>query len=430
MKINCTNQNYCGTVIEVKNIIPLDNCDNVVHCNIFGNLVIVSKDVKVGDIGVYFPPETQLMPEYLSSNNLYRHPELNKDKDKKGYFGDNGRIRTVKFRGHKSMGLFMPLDSLSYLGEVSLEVGDEFNEIDDNEICKKYVVQKRVFGDSNKKKDRKPRESKIIDGQFRFHYETEQFGKNLHLFAPESIIHISKKVHGTSFVVGKNLCKKRINFVYKFMRFLGIPIIDKEYSMVYSSRKVIKNADLVEKKYQSYYKENIWETVANEIKDFMFNGMTVYGEIVGYLKNGRMIQKDYDYGCAEGTHRVYIYRITYTNDQGKVFEFSAKQVQDWCRMNGLNPVVELYYGRINNLFDLNSDSHWHENLLEKLKEKYLEKDCDLCVNKVPDEGIVIRDETTNSAFKLKSFRFYERETKILDSGKEDIESQESEETSE
>ena len=40
----------------------------------------------------------------------------------------------------------------------------------------------------------------------------------------------------------------------------------------------------------------------------------------------------FDYGedpMASQTFSIYIYRITYTNPNGKVFEFSAKQVQDF-----------------------------------------------------------------------------------------------------
>jgi hypothetical protein len=47
----------------------------------------------------------------------------------------------------------------------------------------------------------------------------------------------------------------------------------------------------------------------------------------------------------------------------------------------------------------------------------LEKDCVLCRNNVPDEGIVLRIENPNTeAFKLKSFRFLQKETKDLDQG--------------
>jgi hypothetical protein len=84
----------------------------------------------------------------------------------------------------------------------------------------------------------------------------------------------------------------------------------------------------------------------------------------------------------------------------------------------------LYCGKITDLFpDLNTDIHFHENLLEKLKEKYLEKDCDICKNNVPAEGIVVRNLSNPhvNALKLKSFRFLAHESKTLDKGEVSME---------
>ena len=73
------------------------------------------------------------------------------------------------------------------------------------------------------------------------------------------------------------------------------------------------------------------------------------------------------------------------------------------------------------------ENHWQENFLQKLSETYLEKDCDICVNKVPGEGIVLRKETLDiDVYKHKSFRFKAQESEMLDSGEVDLETQESE----
>jgi len=84
MKIELTNKNYCTTVVAIQNVIPLENCDNVVHTSIMGNLVIVSKDIKIGELGLFFPVECQLSKEYLSANNLYRNQLMNVDTTQKG----------------------------------------------------------------------------------------------------------------------------------------------------------------------------------------------------------------------------------------------------------------------------------------------------------------------------------------------------------
>jgi len=132
--------------------------------------------------------------------------------------------------------------------------------------------------------------------------------------------------------------------------------------------------------------------------------MSAYYEIVGFLPNGAQIQKSYDYGYVpptdknwiEGTHYgVHIYRLTYTNTEGIVYEFSAKQVQDYCKTHGLKSVVELYYGYANQLFDVVDEKgeklsetnvdEWKTQFIEFLKKKYWYKQCKYCKNKVPNE---------------------------------------------
>lgn len=436
MKLNKPkNDNYAAIVVEIKTLIPLENCDNVQAAIIMGNQVIVTKDVKIGDIGLYFPLECQLSKEYLSNNDLYRKPELNVDNTKKGYFEENGRIRCVKFRGHKSEGLFMPLNSLSFASDCNGEcpiLGECFDEFNGFPICSKYVVkQNRTPGQpgSKKSKSTKKYESKLIENQFRFHQDTSMLYKNLHRIEPNNLIQISYKLHGTSGISSYILCKKKLTWKDKLARFFGAKIVEQDYDYIYSSRKVIKNEELNPDS-QHYYNEDIWGIAHNEVKDFLSKGMTFYYEIVGYLPNGGAIQKDYDYGCESTKHKVYIYRITSTNVDGKVIEFSAQQVQDFCKKNGLNAVPELYYGYAGELFSFqnledSSIEGWRNEFLAFIKFQYNEKLCFMCENSVPEEGIVIRIEGLEcEAYKAKSNAFYERETKMLDKGEVDIESQE------
>lgn len=69
MKINKPkNPNYCATVVQIKRLVELEKCDNLQGAIIMGNQVIVDKSVKEGDVGLYFPLETQLSEQYLSNN--------------------------------------------------------------------------------------------------------------------------------------------------------------------------------------------------------------------------------------------------------------------------------------------------------------------------------------------------------------------------
>lgn len=261
---------------------------------------------------------------------------------------------------------------------------------------------------------------------------TSMLYRNLHRIEPNSLISITYKLHGTSGISSYVLCKRSLNWFEKLLIKLGVKVKSEDYDYIYSSRKVIKNEQL-NPNAQHYYNEDIWGIAHNELKDFLHKGMTFYYEIVGFLPNGGAIQKDYDYGCESGQHAIYIYRITQTNVDGKVFEFSAKQVQDFCKKNGLNAVPELYYGYAKDFTDTwdtynqkeLSVEEWREIFLRDVKYNYNEKDCYMCSNKVPEEGVVVRIEGLEcEAYKAKSERFYARETLMLDKGEIDIESQE------
>lgn len=443
------NENYAAIVVEIKTIIPLEKCDNVQGAIIMGNQVVISKNIKIGDIGLYFPLECQLSKEYLSNNNLYNKPELNVDNTKKGYFDENGRIRCQRFRGHKSEGLFMPLISLEFIDSnfknnelisTVLNLDDCFDELNGISICSKYVVKtNKTPGQPGSKKTKsiKKYESKLVENQFRFHVDTSMLYRNLHRIKPNSLISITYKLHGTSGISSYVLCKRNItkrerigaffHNIYTKLVTLGkskYVTLETKYDHIYSSRKVIKNEEL-NPNVQHYYNEDIWGIAHNELKDYLQKGMTFYYEIVGFLPNGGNIQKDYDYGCEPIKHAIYIYRITSTNVDGKVIEFSAKQVQDFCKKNGLNAVPELYYGYAKDLHITLSkfnEEQFQLEFLNRIKLNYNEKDCYMCSNKVPEEGCVIRIEGNElEAYKVKSERFYQRETAQLDKGESNIE---------
>lgn len=442
------NENYAGVFTTITQTVKLDNCDNVHHAIIFGSRVIVDKGTQLGSKGIFFPAETQLSDDFLHNNNLYKDNTLNKDTTQKGYFEKSGRIKCMKFRGHKSEGLFMPISSLLFAALIedlsTLKERDTFDNLNGIEICRKYVPKNsKTPGTPGSKSDKyKPKKtSRLVDGQFRFHGDTSMLGKNIHRIKPTTLLSITNKLHGTSFVVSNVITKKKLHWKEKLARFFGIPIRENMYDIIYSSRKVIKNDDM-RKEYNHYYDTDVWGEIAEALRDFMPKGMTIYGEAVGFTKTGKAIQSGYDYGYdmdndVRGRMGIYIYRITYTNIDGVVFEFSAKQVQDWCQAFGLNAVPEYFYGYARELFPTVKieDGHlvelsleeWQGELLAKLLDSYnMEKDCELCVNPVPAEGIVVRIEGESyDAYKLKAFRFRVRETEELDKGVVDIETEES-----
>lgn len=438
------NINYCATIAKIDQIVQLNNCDNVVAAIVRGNQVIVQKDSKIGDIGVLFTIETRLSDKYCKENNLNSDPLMNSDQTKKGYIS-KGRIKCVRFRTHKSEGLFMPLESLSSFikNPNDLKVGDEFDQIDEEIICEKYVPIIRQKGENNVKKykDGVPKFNRLVENQFKFHIDTAQLKKNIHNINPEDIISISEKYHGTSAIAGKILTNKKLNWKEKFSKFLGIEVKDKIYGLIYSSRSVIKNKyietnkDIIEKRKKGELVKDIWEITAEELEPFIPNGITLYYEIVGYNPSGGSIQKmgnkTFHYGCSIAEHKSFIYRITSVNDSGDFTEYSFGQIKDFCRRNGLNCVKEYYYGLAKNLYkDIPINDNWQKSVLDKMQTDFnLEKMCELCNKEVPAEGVVVRVDNLydDKAYKLKSYLFLEKETKELDSGSIDMETAESSE---
>ncbi len=244
------------------------------------------------------------------------------------------------------------------------------------------------------------------------------------MIKPDDYITVSYKVHGTSFWVANLLVKKKLSLADKFVRLFGFQFVETEYDFIYGSRRVVKN-EYETQGTQDFYDSDVWGEIKDEIKDSIPKGYTLYGEALGYTKSGSWIQQDYDYGCIQGQKKLQIYRITITNVDGQVIDLSSQQVKEFCDRMGLPRTHIFYAGLAKDLYpELSVETHWNNMFVSRLEKDYNEKDCFICVNKVPEEGIVVRKEKLHEfeTYKLKSFRFLERETALLDAGQLDMES--------
>lgn len=424
------NPNYAATIVALKDFVELPNCDNVKGALIFGNHIIVSKECYVGQLGVFFPVECALSTDFLSNNNLYRKPEYgNVDPTEKGFFGQQGRVKAMKFRGHKSEGFWIPVQALNYLPATSFSAGDVFDMVGDHEICRKYVPRGQGGKQTQFQQRQAKLEDSIVDGQFRLHFNTENLRRNAHKINPYDMISISEKWHGTSVVIGKVLVKRALPWYEKALKRLGVQIMDSVYGTTYSSRRVIKAVNGVQKNSRHFYSDDIWGVVAKEVEDKIPAGFTLYGEIVGYTPDGTPIQGGYVYGCLPNQHKFVVYRVTSTNAEGKVLELPWEHLIEFCQKSGLEYVPSLYYGRAGDLFDFDTEHHWNEEFLKRLEERYVyDQDCERNSG-LPAEGVVVRIDRLNEceSYKLKNFRFLEAESKQLDKGEVDTETAQSEE---
>ena len=447
------NVNYLAKIVKIDNFHKHSDPEvtKLKCCCIDGFNIITGIDSEPG-LYVYFPTACCINPKFLSYANLYRHGELNVDQTKTGMFDDNGRVKAIRLRGELSEGFIIPIVVLenwvmsTVNVELKVEEGTEFDSIEHDGktfwVNKKYIPKNTrtsgAPGSGNSGKGKQPKGlDKIIENQFRFHYDTVLIKKCPHVLHPSDLISITSKVHGTSGISAYVLCKQELNWKHKIARWLTGEEFDK-YDYLYSSRSVIKNQYYNKSVQGGFYGVDVWKYADDIVRPCLSKGMTAYYEIIGFLPNGGYIQKNYDYGCLPpvgdeaytyGKHfKVQIYRVTITDVSGKVHEFSAREVQLWAQMVGLVPVEQYYYGYAKDLYpDLDPSEHWNENFLSKLandKNFYMECNSPTCDNKVPHEGIVIKIENMKSeAFKLKCFKFLDGEGKALDKGEVDIESE-------
>lgn len=439
MKLEVKDTNYCASVVKINTLVELEGAKTIQHAIILGNPVIVGKDTKIDDIGLFFPVETKLSKDFLSFNNLYKDRALNKDTTKSGFFENSGRVRCCKMINgkYKSMGFFIPLHSLNYLGILSFNIGDDFNSIDGVLICEKYIIAgKENTGQSErgKKKNKQAvKVSRVIENQYRLMNDIGMLAKEVNQINPDDIISISSKYHGTSWAVGNVLVKKTMpKWKQKISHWFGFSK-QTDYDIIYSSRKVIKNA-FVNANPTPFYGMDLWGEIATSIKHLIPKGITLYGEAVGFLPTGRAIQEAngvaFDYGCAPKTYKLLVYRITSTNADGKVTEFSWGQITDFCRTYGFEMPNTFFYGKAKDYFpQIPVNQHWHENFLGLLNSTFmLDADCPYCNSKVPEEGIVLSVDNLfeRRSYKLKNFRFrMKAETEEADKGHNNIEDEQS-----
>ena len=445
IKSTKANINYLAKVIDITNFLPHPNAERMKIAQVGGYKVCVGIDEPIGRY-VYFPVNSEINPNLLSYCNLYRHTEKNTNTEKAGFFNDNGRVTAIKLRGFPSEGFLLPFEQLeNFIADtLNLKLSDIENNTDfdiavegnkEFWICKKYIVVHQTAQgqpNSNKRQKKVARFNKVIDTQFHYHYDTVRVQNDKWAIAPDDIISVTEKVHGTSGISAYVLCKEKPSLINKIKGWFGNTNI--KYDYLYSSRSVIKNATETTNP-GGYYSCDIWAEADKIIRPHLQKGMTIYYEIVGFLPTGKYIQKNYDYGCVppeaeepfthEKHFKVRVYRITMVNVDGYIHEFSAKEVQEWCKANDLIPVTEYYYGYAKDLYNIPVDDNWTDAFWDTMandKNFYMERNSPSCSNKVPHEGLVIKKEDMRSrAWKLKCFAFLNGEQKELDAGEENIE---------
>ena len=386
---------YCGFITTLKNVRKHPNADKLMLAECYDNTVCVGLNSAEGEIGVYFPTDGQLSEEFCKQHDLVRRKDENGN-PAGGYLDPEKRnIKAVKLRGEKSDGLFMPLSCLAYTGINldDLDIGTQITIINGHEICQKYIPKSNSRARSGGGAGNRTRKHKDpVAPLFAEHADTEQLVYNLSAFKPGDEIEITLKMHGTSQRTGHLPVLKgyadswacRVGNAFRhIMRKMGCyhgedvhdgkPIYD--YGYISGTRRVV-----MEDFEGGFYGSNEFrEQHAKKFEGKLMKGETVYYEVVGFTHTGTPIMASCDnkklndkefikqygketvfsYGCSPtGTKEIpmsetglpygavidapqsdiYVYRMTMTNDDGFVVEYTPDFMRYRCEQMGIKCV--------------------------------------------------------------------------------------------
>ena len=429
IKIYEDSKNYTCQVIKLPPIQKIDGLDNLVKVTHQGNDCLIGKDIDSDDdLYLFFPSECQISHEFLSKNNLYRNLELNEDKTKKGFFEDNRRCKSIKFKGVISTGFIIPIGSLmccpckSY--DLDLKVGDEFNELGEFEVCKKYY--KKVPGLKGFSNPKVKTIDNIVDNVFApQHKDTEHLLKYANKLRLDDYISVTVKLHGTSFRIFNTQVKRNLTWKDKLAKLLGVEVKDTKYDYVVGSRKVLKSVGFEELPNKNHWftSGDLWSEVGKKyFEGKLLEEECVYAEIIGKTFQGEEIQGGYSYGFNEP--KVYIYRISNINNQGIEVDLPYLQMKERAKQLGIETCPELFYGTLSGFIDCYNEGYINieESLNKVFYEKLLEKPSVLD-NSIIEEGFVIRIDKypKPEAYKIKAKSFLLKESGNKDKEVKDLE---------
>lgn len=433
---------YNVYVTKVKNIRPAENADRLNLCEVFGNTTVVDKTVNETDLYLYLPTDGRISVEFGEANNLFRKKD-DAGNNIGGFIDAKKRnISAICLRGNKSDGLVLPLSSLSSFGDItSLKEGDIVTVFNGHVIAEKYIPHTNHR--SSNVGGNKTRKKKVnIAPLFAEHADTEQLAYNLNAFKPGDEIEITLKMHGTSQRTGYLPCLKgyKKTFWDKLLRREGKPKY--EYDYVSGTRRtVLENFE------GGFYGDNHFRQQHHDkFVGKLMKGETVYYEVVGFTDSGAPIMgngkndklgKDFvkqygketvfSYGCRplgldinvsyfegnieEGIVKeypqsdLYVYRMTLTNEDGFIVEYSPDFMRYRCEQMGVKCVPVLAKTILPNeeYFD---EEYSVGNYVKEMAEQYYDGADPIGKTHIR-EGVVVRivNRPKFTAYKHKNFSF-------------------------
>lgn len=432
---------YKAYITYVKNIRPAENSDFLNACEVFGNTTIIDKTITEDTLVLYLPSDGQISIEFGEKNNLFRKKD--DDGNNIGGFIDpvKRNITAIRLRGNRSDGLVLPISCLNYCythGDASAELraGDIINGIlNGHEICCKYIPKGKAVSTNrigNKAQRKKKKKKESIAPLFTEHCDTEQLSYNLNAFKPGDQIEITLKMHGTSMRTGYLPVLKgyKRTFLDKIFHREGKPIY--KYDYISGTRRTV-----LEDFEGGFYGSNAFRKQHHDkFIGKLHKGEEIYYECIGYVdettpimakgkneKVGKDFVKQYgketvfSYGCELGTSDIYVYRMTMTNEDGDVVEYSPDFMRYRCEQMGVKCVPVFakatidgegvhIYAPDNKLYGFVHETNNAGDTVKLVAEKYYDGPDPIGKTHIR-EGVVVRivNRPKFTAFKHKNFDF-------------------------
>jgi RNA ligase (TIGR02306 family) len=312
-------------IIDVK---PHPNADRLDICRVYDFEVITSKDrYKPGDLAIYIPVDS-ILPQNVE-NVLF--PEGSKVKLHKH------RVKQIKIRGTYSQGMLVDFEALT-------KIDNKFDEVfsytyDGQDFAARLNITKyeppapSYQSNSGPTPRNKPKENPY----FHKYGGLDNFKWYPDLFETGENVSVTEKIHGSHIRCGwapvqaDTLFKK----VLKALRLLP------SHEWVYGSNNVqLQHRTGWFGGYKGFYGTDVYGAALKKygIKEKLKPGEMLHGELYG---DG--IQKNYNYGCKNGEHKLVWFDVRIqTTDSSDFLDVDA--FYKFCSERGLDAVPELYRG--------------------------------------------------------------------------------------
>ena len=107
------NPNYLAKIVKVEKTEDIPGADRIHKLTVEYKDIVAGKDIKEGDIVVYFPIECQLSDKFLRENNQYKDSQKNNDPSQSGMFEEKRRVKCIKLKKVTSEGFVMPIEKFN-----------------------------------------------------------------------------------------------------------------------------------------------------------------------------------------------------------------------------------------------------------------------------------------------------------------------------